>query len=99
MMIPDYGIGMNRRLDISTGNSRRVTRGGRTSILIKKAVLETVAYRSTALPLNGLPEIAFLGRSNVGKSSLINQLLGRKKLAVYQLYAWKNTGSLFLPGK
>ncbi len=81
MMIPDYGIGMNRRLDISTGNSRRVTRGGRTSILIKKAVLETVAYRSTALPLNGLPEIAFLGRSNVGKSSLINQLLGRKKLA------------------
>ena len=98
MMIPDHGIGMNRRLDISTGNSRRVTRGGRTSILIKKAVLETVAYRSTDLPLNGLPEIAFLGRSNVGKSSLINQLLGRKN-CLYQLYAWKNTGSLFLPGK
>ena len=29
----------------------------------------------------GLPQVAFSGRSNVGKSSLINSLLGRKKLA------------------
>ncbi len=50
-------------------------------MLIKKASLETVAYREKDLPLDGLPEIAFLGRSNVGKSSLINRLLGRKKLA------------------
>lgn len=50
-------------------------------MLIKTASLETVAYREKDLPLDGLSEIAFLGRSNVGKSSLINRLLGRKKLA------------------
>lgn len=50
-------------------------------MLIKKAGLEKVAYRDKDLPVGGLPEIAFLGRSNVGKSSLINRLLGRKKLA------------------
>ena len=33
------------------------------------------------LPVAGLPEIAFAGRSNVGKSSLINRLVQRKKLA------------------
>jgi GTP-binding protein len=33
------------------------------------------------LPKDGLKEIAFLGRSNVGKSSLINKLCGRKSLA------------------
>ena len=32
-------------------------------------------------PTDGLPEVAFLGRSNVGKSSLINALVGQRKLA------------------
>lgn len=32
-------------------------------------------------PINNIPEYAFIGRSNVGKSSLINMLTKRKKLA------------------
>ncbi len=38
--------------------------------------------RLEQLPKDNLPEVAFAGRSNVGKSSLINCLLGRKKLAL-----------------
>lgn len=39
------------------------------------------AFSNEHLPQDGLPEIAFLGRSNVGKSSLLNSLLMRKGLA------------------
>jgi GTP-binding protein len=45
------------------------------------AELETVCGITSKLPKNHLPEIAFCGRSNVGKSSLINTLMERKKLA------------------
>jgi GTP-binding protein len=39
------------------------------------------ALRLEDCPLDGRPEVAFCGRSNVGKSSLLNTLLGRKGLA------------------
>ena len=41
----------------------------------------TSSANPAAFPREGLPEVAFLGRSNVGKSSLINSLTGHKKLA------------------
>lgn len=50
-------------------------------MIIKSAELETVCGITSKLPVNELPEIAFAGKSNVGKSSLINALMCRKSLA------------------
>ena len=48
---------------------------------VHSAVFEAAAGISAQLPTATLPEIAFSGRSNVGKSSLINRILNRKGLA------------------
>jgi GTP-binding protein len=50
-------------------------------MVIKSVNLETVCGITSVFPVNVLPEIAFSGRSNVGKSSLINGLMNRKSLA------------------
>lgn len=50
-------------------------------MIIKSAELETVCGITSTLPDNAMPEVAFAGKSNVGKSSLINGLLNRKALA------------------
>lgn len=50
-------------------------------MVIKTVELETVCGVTSTLPQNTLPEIAFAGKSNVGKSSLINGLMNRKSLA------------------
>ena len=50
-------------------------------MVIRSAELETVCGVTSKLPDNLLPEFAFSGKSNVGKSSLINALMNRKSLA------------------
>ena len=50
-------------------------------MVIKSAELETVCGITSKLPDTDRPEVAFAGKSNVGKSSLINGLMNRKALA------------------
>ena len=50
-------------------------------MIIKSAELETVCGITSTLPETEMPEIAFAGKSNVGKSSLINALMNRKSYA------------------
>lgn len=50
-------------------------------MIIRQVELAAVAVKKSQYPEETLPEIAFAGRSNVGKSSLINLLLNRKNLA------------------
>lgn len=50
-------------------------------MVIKNVGLETVCGITSVLPVNDKPEFAFAGKSNVGKSSLINGLMQRKSLA------------------
>ena len=50
-------------------------------MIIKSAVLDIVCGITSKIPDTGLPEVAFAGKSDVGKSSLINGLMNRKALA------------------
>ena len=50
-------------------------------MVIRSVELETVAGVTSVLPDNACPEAAFAGKSNVGKSSLINALMNRKSFA------------------
>ena len=50
-------------------------------MIIKEANLDIIATRRSQYPDDGKPEFLLVGRSNVGKSSFINAILGRKNLA------------------
>lgn len=50
-------------------------------MLIKEPKFEISAVSPKQYPTNGLPEIVLVGKSNVGKSSFINTMINRKKLA------------------
>ncbi len=50
-------------------------------MIIRSVNLETVCGPTSVFPKNTLPEVAFAGKSNVGKSSLINALMNRKAYA------------------
>ena len=50
-------------------------------MIIKNPKFEISAVRENQYPKNGLPEVVLVGKSNVGKSSFINTMINRKKLA------------------
>lgn len=54
---------------------------GAKELFLKPCNFMFSVARLDQLPLSGLPEVAFAGRSNVGKSSIINALFNQKKLA------------------
>jgi GTP-binding protein len=61
--------------------SRRVKRARAAAPGVKRAERIASAATPDRFPPPGAPEVAFLGRSNVGKSSLLNRLVGRRALA------------------
>jgi len=70
-----------RQGDVSLDTSRDVKRGGSLAFRVVNAQISATAVWPEQFPTDGLYEFVFVGRSNVGKSSLINCMANRKALA------------------
>ncbi len=62
---------------------------------VKQADLKAAAYNTSDFPTWEYPEVSFIGRSNVGKSSLLNTLINRKNLARTSSTPGKTRGLYF----
>ena len=69
--------------DFTVGGARVATREGSKGLPLASAVFALSVHDPRELPKPGAPEIAFAGRSNAGKSSAINALAGRRRLAFH----------------
>jgi GTP-binding protein len=69
-----YAIGSSKRVTLQLNNHKK-----NMKVQEAKYVMSNSDYLKCPEPV--LPEYAFIGRSNVGKSSLINMLTGKKSLA------------------
>ena len=65
-------------------------------MIIKNPKFEISAVKPNQYPKNNLPEIVLVGKSNVGKSSFINTMINRKKLARTSSTPRKNSSNKFL---
>lgn len=75
-MHKSININLSLRIDLILDNSE-----GEKVLVINNAQFEISAVKPQQYPAGNLPEVAFAGRSNVGKSSIINSLLNRKAIA------------------
>jgi len=72
---------MNRIVSSKVVKLLKIRSKGANTLIIHQTKIEITAVDPEQYPANSMPDIAFAGRSNVGKSSIINALVNRKGLA------------------
>jgi len=62
-------------------NCKTLAAKGNDCMILRSVEFVTSAVTASQYPVTGFPEVAFVGRSNVGKSSLLNKLVNRRHMA------------------